>query len=138
MKTAIIILLFLGGSAFCQVAAQVTAVMEVRAKVISGAGLTSVDEADLNLQSSAFSSEGVDAGSFGLVAAPGTDINIHLEDDPVFTNQYGEIMQFNSLSFIRKTSASGNHEVTLNGKFSNQQQFNGQYKGKVTAVVEYL
>ncbi|MEX0720312.1 MAG: hypothetical protein WD059_06570, partial [Balneolaceae bacterium] len=69
MKAAVTVLFFVAVSSFYQVYGQASAVMEVRVNVISGASLTSVEEAKIDLSSSGFISENVKAGSFELISA---------------------------------------------------------------------
>ncbi|MEX0608020.1 MAG: hypothetical protein WD158_01185 [Balneolaceae bacterium] len=138
MKTAITTLLFLlSGSGFYEVAAQVTAVMEVRVNVISGASLQSVEKPYISLDKAQFL-DNVEAGTFALTVAPGTDVFVHLSENPILENQNGGLLKFESLYFNQISSAAGNHQVSIQGKIGDQKLMKGQYKGAVTAVIEYL
>ncbi|HET8865131.1 MAG TPA: hypothetical protein VFM80_05490 [Gracilimonas sp.] len=138
MKTLILSTLIFLASSFSFLAnAQVIAVMQAKVNVISGAGFTSLEESVIDLSSSN-SLEEVHAGSFSLVASPGSDISIYISNHSEIKNNKGEALEFESMDVDRITSESGEHKVSVNGKVKNQQKLNGQYQGTITAVVEYL
>ncbi len=138
MKTLLLsTLIFLASSFSFLASAQVIAVMQAKVNVISGAGFTSLEESVIDL-GSVNSLEEVHAGSFSLVAAPGSDISIYISNHSEIKNNKGEALEFESIDVDQTVSESGEHKVSVNGKVKNQQKLNGQYQGAITAVVEYL
>jgi uncharacterized ubiquitin-like protein YukD len=137
MKTLILsILTFLVAGFTLQTNAQVTAVMQARVEVISGAGFTALNEQLIDFTSvNAF--EDFEAGTFTLVTTPGSDINIRLENKDQVVNENGEILDFAILDTEQTVSENGEHDISINGKVSDLQQLNGHYQGAITAVVEY-
>jgi|AntRauTorckE6833_2_1112554.scaffolds.fasta_scaffold03972_5 hypothetical protein len=117
--------------------AQVTAVMQAKVDIISGAGFTLIQDAVIDLNSENLSDE-IKAGSFSLVSAPGTDISIHVEENSVIKNELGEIIEFESLTVNKISHESGTHDISVNGKVKNAKSLDGHYQGSITAVVEYL
>jgi len=119
-----------------QVNAQVTAVMQARVEVISGAGFTKLNEhlVDFNTVN-AF--EKFEAGEFTLVTTPGSEISVHVENTDHITNESGESLNFENLEAEQIISGNGEHQVSVNGKVNDLQSLSGHYQGAVTAVVEY-
>lgn len=120
--------------------AQVTAVMQAKVKIVSGAGLTAIQSSSIDLTSlDTFTTADVEAGEFSLVAAPGTDVNVVISQDSDITNAEGDSIKFDSFSIDKNSNESGNHHIKVNGKLNTQNQvFSGHYEGAITAVVEYL
>lgn len=138
MKAAIVSIIFILVSASgSHLIAQVSAVMQVKATIISGAGFSSLEENAIDL-SQANLSGNVSAGSFQLSTAPGADISIHLKENPILINENGEVMKVAPLSLIQNISNTGNHHISINGNIPVQDNLNGQYNGSVTAVIDYL
>ncbi|WP_103664074.1 hypothetical protein [Gracilimonas amylolytica] len=137
MKTLILsILTFLAAGLTFQANAQVTAVMQARVEVISGAGFTALNEQLIDFTSvNAF--EDFEAGTFTLVTTPGSEINVRLENKDQVVNEQGEILDFDTLQAEQVISPNGEHDISINGKVSDLQQLNGHYQGAITAVVEY-
>lgn len=137
MKTLILSILTLLVSGFSfQTNAQVTAVMQARVEVISGAGFTTLNEYLIDFNSvNAF--EDFEAGAFTLVTTPGSDVNVHIENLDQITNENGDTLNFEELDADQVISENGEHQISVNGKVGNIQQLNGHYQGAIAAVVEY-
>lgn len=137
MKTLILsILTLLLTGLELQVNAQVTAVMQARVEVISGAGFTTLNEHLIDFNTvNAF--EDFEAGQFTLVTTPGSEISIRLENTDQIINEQGQTLNFEDIETDQVTSENGEHQVSVNGKVSDLQSLNGHYQGAVTAVVEY-
>lgn len=138
MRTIIfsILILLVTGLSF-QATAQVTAVMQAKVEIISGAGFTLMENSFIDLTSDDVVKD-FSAGSFSLVSAPGTDVNVHLENVSGIENEFGEAIEFESLDLNKQSTESGQHHISINGKVKNGQELKGHYKGSITAVVEYL
>ncbi|MEX0844364.1 MAG: hypothetical protein WD022_03750 [Balneolaceae bacterium] len=133
------ILLFIASGFFLTANAQVTAVMQAKVTIISGAGFSAIQETSIDLNSDVFLSEDLETGSFSLVAAPGSDVSVNITQQSEIVNELGEVIEFESFTVDQNSTDSGDHHITVNGKLKDQQQiFNGHYQGAVTAVVEYL
>ncbi|MEX2478946.1 MAG: hypothetical protein WD357_10945 [Gracilimonas sp.] len=138
MKTLILSILTLLVTGFSySTNAQVAAVMQAKVEIISGAGFTLMEDAVIDLKSENLSNT-IKAGSFSLVSAPGTDISVHIEENSVIKNEFGEIIELESLSVDKQSHESGQHDISVNGKVKNSQSLDGHYQGSITAVVEYL
>lgn len=120
-----------------QANAQTTAVMQAKVQVVSGAGFTTLDEKLIDF-SSLKTLEDFEAGSFSLVASPGSEVNVHVKNDSPIINEKGESLKLISIDADRILSGQGEHKVSVHGKISDLQNLNGHYKGAITAVVEYL
>lgn len=119
-----------------KVNAQVTAVMQAKVEVISGAGFTTLNEHLVNFNTvSEF--EDFEAGEFTLVTTPGSEISVRLENTDQITNENGEKLNFESLEAEQIISDNGEHQVSVNGIVNDLQSLSGHYQGAVTAVVEY-
>lgn len=139
MRATIIHILILLASGFlASLQAQATAVMQVRVEVVSGAGLSSIEEPLIDLSSLDLVNNDVKAGGFSLVTSPGADVNISIIENSSIKNRNGDIIEFESLSVNKTSSESGEHYVSLNGKIKDLNSLKGQYQGDVTAVIEYL
>lgn len=138
MKTLILsILTFLISGFTLHTNAQVTAVMQARVEVISGAGFTVLNEQFIDFTSvNAF--EDFEAGTFTLVTTPGSEISVRLENKDQVVNENDEILDFVTLDTQQTVSANGEHDISINGKVSDLQQLSGHYQGAITAVVEYF
>lgn len=132
---SIFILLIAG--VYFQANAQVTAVMQVKVEIISGAGFTLMENDFIDLNSENLTEE-INAGSFSLVSSPGTDISVHIQDKSVIKNELGQVIEFESLDLDKESTKSGEHHISVNGKVKSGQLLNGHYEGSITAVVEYL
>ncbi|MBD3616971.1 MAG: hypothetical protein HUJ22_10405 [Gracilimonas sp.] len=117
--------------------AQVTAVMQAKVEIISGAGFLAMEAANIDLSTVNYS-EDIETGSFSLVAAPGADVNVHISNQSSIKNKEGGIIEFEPLKINHITSESGEHHISVNGKIKDHQKLNGHYEGDITAVVEYL
>lgn len=138
MRTIILSILTLLVTGFCfQANAQVTAVMQAKVEIVSGAGLTLMENSFIDLNSKNLIEE-VNAGSFSLVSAPGADVSVYLQNGSVIKNEFGEEIEFESLDLDKESNESGQHHISVNGKVKSDQLLNGHYKGSITAVVEYL
>lgn len=137
MKTLIFSIFTLLVSGFSlQTNAQVTAVMQARVEVISGAGFTTLTEHVIDFKAvNAF--EDFEAGTFTLVTTPGSEVNIHIENTDQITNESGETLNFEELDADQVLSDHGEYQVSVNGKVSDLQQLSGHYQGAITAVIEY-
>ena len=139
MRLAIIHILILLASGFwASLQAQATAVMQVRVEVVSGAGLTSIDEPLIDLSSADVLSNDVKAGGFSLVTSPGSDVNVSIIDNSPIINPDGDIIEFETLTVDKRSTKTGEHHISLNGKIKDQNALKGHYQGDVTAVIEYL
>lgn len=139
MRETLFILTLLFSGFFASANAQVTAVMQVRVNIVSGASLTSVEESVTDLSSADFSMMGeINAGSFSLTAAPDTDISVSVSQQPALQNEDGQMIEMDPLKVTRSISESGKQHISLNGTVKNKENLNGEYKGAVTAVIEYL
>ena len=131
------VLILLGTGFYFQANAQVTAVMQAKVEIVSGAGFTFTESAVIDLNSENLSEE-INAGSFSLVSSPGTDINVHIQEESDIKNELGQVIVFESFGLEKESTESGQLHISVNGKVKNGQLFNGNYKGSITAVVEYL
>ena len=139
MRVAIIhISIILASGFWVSLQAQATAVMQVRAEVVSGAGLTSINEPVIDLGFVDFVNNDVKAGGFSLRTAPGTDVSISISDNSLIRNHNGDTIEFESLTVDKRSSETGEHHISLNGKIKGQKTLSGHYQGDVTAVIEYL
>lgn len=139
MRETLFILAFLVSGFFATANAQVTAVMQARVNIVSGASLTSIEESVIDLSSTNFSTKGeIHAGSFSLTAAPGADVSVSVIHQPELKNQNGQVIEMDALNVTRSFSSNGEQHISLDGKVKNKNGLNGEYKGAVTAVVEYL
>ncbi len=134
--THILILLVSGFWASLQ--AQTTAVMQVRVEVVSGAGLSSIEEGLIDLSSVDAYNNNVKAGGFSLQTSPGTDVSVSIFENAGIRNVDGEAMEFESLQVDKRTTETGKHHIFLNGKIKDLSSLRGHYQGDVTAVIEYL
>lgn len=138
MKILITSLLTLFGTTILyQANAQVTAVMQARVEIVSGAGFTHMENAFIDLNPKNLT-EKFKSGSFSLISSPGSEISVYLQQNTSLKNDSGEIIEFQSLGLDKKSNSSGKHEFSINGKIKNDHQINGFYEGSITAVVEYL
>lgn len=137
MKTLILsILICLVSGSILQTNAQVTAVMQARVEVISGASFTTLSEHLIDFTAvNAF--EDFEAGAFTLVTTPGSDVNVHIQNTDQITNGNGETLDFEELAADQTISDNGEHQISVNGTVSDLQQLSGHYQGAITAVVEY-
>lgn len=133
------ILILMAFGFFTTVQAQVTAVMQARVNIISGAGLSGIEESniDLSTANSVFN-ETVKTGSFTLTATPGADVAVYISKTTELKNEAGDVIEIESLTVDHQYSASGEHSVSIGGKIKNEVLRNGNYKGNVTTVIEYL
>ncbi|MEQ8525200.1 hypothetical protein [Gracilimonas sp.] len=139
MRVAIIHILILLASGFwASLQAQATAVMQVRVEVVSGAGLTSIEEPTIDLSSVDLVDNDVKAGGFSLRTAPGTDVSVYISENSLIRNYNGDTIEFESLTVDKRSSETGEHHISLNGKIKDQATLSGHYQGDVTAVIEYL
>lgn len=139
MRETLFILTLLVSGLSATANAQVTAVMQARVNIVSGASLTSVAESITDLSSADFSMKGeINAGSFFLTAAPGTDISVSITHQTDLQNKDGQMIEMDALNVTRSVSESGEQHISLNGTVKNKENLNGEYKGAVTAVIEYL
>ncbi|MCP9291075.1 hypothetical protein [Gracilimonas sediminicola] len=134
--THILILLVSGFWASLQ--AQTTAVMQVRVEIVSGAGLSSIEEGLIDLSSVDANNNNVKAGGFSLQTSPGTDVSISIVENAGIKNYDGEAIEFESLQVDKRTMETGEHHISLNGKIKDLSSLKGHYQGDVTAVIEYL
>ncbi|MDR9415906.1 MAG: hypothetical protein RI564_06470 [Gracilimonas sp.] len=116
---------------------QVTAVMQAKVEIISGASLTAPNQALVDLNASSSFSE-FDALNFSLTAAPHTDVNITINQNSDLQNELGEIIKLEELKVANEVSNTGEHAVSVQGKLKKGQHLKGSYKGQFTAVVDYL
>lgn len=138
MRTSLLSLLAFLVSGFCfQATAQVTAVMQAKVQIVSGASLTFMKDSFIDLNSKNLTEE-INAVSFSLVSAPGTDISVHVQHESPFKNEFGEALQFESLDLDRQSNESGQYKISVNAKVKSDQLLKGHYEGSITAVVEYL
>lgn len=139
-KISLAIVFLLLSSCTFTAKAQVTAVMQAKVKIVSGAGLTAIQSSSIDLASlDTYTTSDVEAGEFSLVAAPGTDVNVVISQDADIINAEGDSIEFDSFSIDKNSNESGNHHIKVNGKLNTQNQvFSGHYEGAITAVVEYL
>lgn len=138
MKTIILSILTLLVTGFSfQAKAQVSAVMQAKVEVVSGAGLTLMENALIDLNSKNLIEE-INAGSFSLVSAPGTDVSVYLQNASSINNEFGQSIEFESFDVDKQSNESGEHHISVNGKVKSDQLLNGHYEGSITAVVEYL
>ena len=140
MKSYIYVLAFLiSGISFSLQAQTATAVMQAKVKIVSGAGLTSVSESVIDLSKIDFrKTNNIKAGSFSLIAAPGTDVNVTITENNSLINEEGETINLEALTIEKISKENGEHTVSLNGTVNNAENLKGNYNGQITAVVEYL
>lgn len=136
LKLSILTLLFFSFS--YQSFGQLTAVMQVSVEVISGAKFSPDATPIINLSDLNASGQNIQAGSFSLFAAPGTDIQVHVASSTTIKNAMGEIIEISDVNVNRVVDASGKQSYSFNGTMNNQNNINGHYQGQLTAVVEYL
>lgn len=135
-ETLKILFILLASLLSSQATAQVTAVMQAKVEIISGAALTAPSLSFLDLSSSTNSE--FEALNFSLTAAPGTDVDITINQESELKNEAGETISLEDLHFNKEESENGKHDVSILGKLKDGQNLNGKYKGTFTAVVEYL
>ena len=136
MRALIIFILAFLASSFCfQAKSQVTAVMQARVEIISGASFTSLQESIID--SDHLFGE-VNAGSFSLVTSPGANIDVQVLHTNTIKNKKGEAITFESFQIDHTAMQNGEHRIDLIGKIKDAKKLNGQYSGNLTAVVEYL
>ncbi len=139
MRESLFILIFLASGFFASANAQVTAVMQARVNIISGGSITSVEESKIDLSTADFSvGHEVLAGTFSLVAAPETDVNVSIAQQPMLKNKEGQRIEMGPLKISKSVSENGEQHISLNGKVRSSGNMSGEYKGAVTAVIEYL
>lgn len=136
LKLYILTLLLFGFSN--QSFGQVTAVMQVRVEVVSGAKYSADATPLINLSALNNEAHNIEAGSFSLVAAPGTDIQVYVSSSTTIKNAMGEIIEIGDLNVNRVSDPSGKQSFSFNGTMKNQKDVKGHYQGQLTAVVEYL
>ncbi|HBQ59976.1 MAG TPA: hypothetical protein DD671_10220 [Balneolaceae bacterium] len=119
-----------------QATAQVSAVMQAKVEIISGAALTAPDHSIVDLSSVATSE--FEALNFSLTAAPSTEVDITFNQNSDLKNESGQVMDFEDLHLKQEDEGNGNHAVSILGKLKDGQELNGKYQGSFTAVVEYL
>ncbi|MDR9419791.1 hypothetical protein [Gracilimonas sp.] len=138
MRDILFSILFLLAASFIFPAySQVTAVMQARVEIISGSGISAIQQPTIDLNNANTLNE-INTGGFSLVTAPGTNVQIRIEKGNDIINEFGEAIEFESFIINQLSSDNGEHQVSLTGKLKKLQKLNGQYKGSVTAVVEYL
>lgn len=121
------------------ISAQVTAVMQAKVTIISGAGLITDQNPSLDLSASSLNlNNEVGTRSFSLNTVPGADLQIRISDQPVIKSDSGEQFLFDDLSIQHESDATGKHTFSVQGKLGQVSASNANYEGTITAVVEYL
>jgi hypothetical protein len=137
MKTiSLFFLTFLLCSFTFKVNGQVTAVMQARVQVIAGAGLSSISEniVDLNTVSTFGNFE---AGSFTLTTSPGSEVNVRIANSSQFVNEEGKELKLDEITAQRQTINEGELLIAVNGKITALDNVSGRYSGTVTTIIEY-
>ncbi|SMO71346.1 hypothetical protein SAMN06265219_108189 [Gracilimonas mengyeensis] len=118
--------------------AQVTAVMQAKVNIISGAGLTSLTQPNIELSENSFGTERIEAGRFSFVASPGAEVSVSISKVSKMVNNQGHHVTFKP-SLIHNTDAeTGKHHIIMKGLLNSESTPKGQYSGQLTAVIEYL
>jgi hypothetical protein len=113
--------------------------MQAKVEIISGAGLTSINESAVDLSTVDFEkTNNIQAGAFSLVAAPGTDLNVSIINQHSLINENGETLNFGSLTIDKLSNEKGEHNISVSGTVNSTKEMKGHYNGQITAVIEYL
>ena len=116
--------------------AQVTAVMNVSANVISGAGVKSFTAVEFfkGLDSSEAT---IINGSLTIVNTPNTDVLVSNNDKVQITNQFGESIWVNTNSHTTVDLSTGTYTVQINPELPTS-KLNGSYSGQVRTRINYM
>lgn len=133
LKILILLLAFLFST---QAVAQVTAIMQAKVEIISGAALTVPNQSVIDLNSAATTD--FEALNFSLTASPDTEVDISFHQNSELKNEFGRVIDLEDLHLNKIDEGNGNHAVSVLGKLKDGQKLNGKYQGSFTAVVEYL
>jgi hypothetical protein len=117
---------------------QTTAVMQVRVNVVSGAGCSSIEESIIDLSSADYLTNDVKTGAFSIITAPSADVNVQVSRKSSIKNADGQAIDFESISVNKISNEKGEHQISLTGKIAEGKALKGQYKGNLTATIEYL
>ncbi|MTI88498.1 MAG: hypothetical protein FH748_11070 [Balneolaceae bacterium] len=117
--------------------AQVSASMQVKVNVVSGASID-YGQSHTTYLSNESMGENIRAGSFMLSTTSGSKVDIKILKRPSFINNKGDKIEFTDLLLIEKFTEKGEHEMYFDGKIKNKSSLSGNYKGQLTAVIEYL
>lgn len=137
IKTYLPIFILLACFSSLKVSAQVTAVMDVKVTIISGASLTQQSELNLFLQSSDVPLT-TNENLFELTTAKHTEVNFNLPTSVQITNEFGEtttiFANYNSI----ENKDLGTHSVALESSIVDTKPIRGKYSGEFTTTIDYL
>ncbi len=132
MKKTTLILTFLAALTVSGLS-QSTAVMQVKVKVIQGVKA----EVPTNIVLSNVVSE-KEANDIIITSAPNSDVTISTDPHLVLENQKGELVKIKTDSTQTSNYLKGIHKLSIKGESIADKNLNGNYKGSVTTVVNYL
>src|SRR5690554_4482207 len=137
LNTYLSIFILLATFSSTQVNAQVTAVMEVKVTVISGASLTQQNELNLLLQTSG-SSTSINDNLFELTTAKHTEVNFNLPESVQVTNEFGETATIITNCSSIQNKDLGTHTIGMESSLADTQPIRGKYSGEFTTTIDYL
>lgn len=137
LKSYISIFILLACFSGAQISAQVTAVMDVKVTIISGASLTQQNELNLFLHqndTSASKSENL----FQLTTAKHTEVNLDLPELVQVTNEFGETATIRTNCSSIENKDLGTHIIEMKSSLADSQPVRGRYFGVFTTTIDYL
>ena len=115
------------------ISAQVTAVMKISVRVVSGVNVEKVS----NLLVSS-NSENSLRGQLVITSSPNSEIAVTTSDDCTLVNELGETLTLHTNSVLDSNATSGAHHLSLGGQFPNKTSLSGTYKGNLVTTIVYL
>lgn len=138
IRPAIIcILLFLLGT-YESACAQVSAVMQAKVNIVSGATYSYVEETHIDSYNIDASLGKIQTGLFTLKNTPGTDVKVYIHEKSAEVNNQGDELEFDFISEEQNSFSTGRHYINLVRKVKNSHTLSDQYRSSVTAVIVYL
>jgi|GEM_PF-4016354 hypothetical protein len=116
-----------------QSAAQATATMQVKVRVVSGAS-SHVDSSILMSNTKS----GTQSGNVEITSAPNTEIHIIAPKQVLVTNTFGEEIFLSTQLLSVPDQVKGTHAFKLNGEWPPSVKASGFYQGKAKTQINYL
>lgn len=121
------------------VSAQVTARMEVSARVVAGSTV-SASSSQVNLFASDSSAADVDMDFpvLSLLTSGSTGVMVSMKDVSDLANDEGSSLSMDGLQLVALPDLNGRVTYNLKGKSASSRKLAGIYTGNLTAVIEYF
>lgn len=110
-----------------------TATMNVSVRVISGVTLTNSPQISINLENNEMT-----GGIFTLTTPGNLDTQIDIEQDLILTNEFGDVITYESGSRLQSADKKKILEVLATPAGDQEKKLTGKYTGELIASVQYL